>query len=93
MYQFNAELIKKYYGINFYNGTFANMREFSVERSSYLNDNALMSLLKWCGGPLKSISLTYPPEEEDPLTRLKPRWTIQPLKNYIERFGVSKSYY
>jgi hypothetical protein len=53
MYSFNSELIKKYYGVNFYNGNFANMQELVVEKSCYLTDTALWCLIKWCGGSLK----------------------------------------
>lgn len=53
MYSFNSELIKKYYGIHFNNGTFANLQHLSIQCSSSLTDSALGSILKWCGGSIR----------------------------------------
>jgi len=40
----------------------------------------------------RSLTLSYPPEKyQDPLTRLKPRWTLQPLVEYFERFGYTRN--
>ncbi|CAL8106850.1 unnamed protein product [Orchesella dallaii] len=117
MYSFNSELIKKYYGIHFNNGTFANLQDLTIECSASLTDSALWSILKWCGGSVRytvyiifklciymifliwitfqdifeifrSLTLTSPPDA-DVLTRLKPRWSIDSIKNYFERFGYT----
>lgn len=88
MYSFNSELIRKYYGIHFNNGAFANLKDLSIESSSSLTDTALWSILKWCGGSIKSLTLTSP-MDEDVLTRLKPRWSVDSIKNYFDRFGYT----
>ncbi|CAG7667287.1 unnamed protein product [Allacma fusca] len=93
MYSFNSEMIKKYYGIHFRNGTFVKLHELTIDKSYFLTDNALWSLLKWCGGSIHKLALTCGPEDhEDTLSRLKPRWSIEPIQNYTSRFGYSGNF-
>jgi hypothetical protein len=69
------------------------MESLQIERSSFLTDNALWSLLKWCGSALHSLTLTCGPEEKDDnLSRLKPRWTMEPIENFASRFGYSGNF-
>ena len=93
MYSFNSEMIKKYYGIHFRNGTFVKLHELTIDKSYFLTDNALWSLLKWCGGSIHKLALTCGPEDhEDTLSKLKPRWSIEPIQNYTNRFGYSGNF-
>jgi len=93
MYSFNSELIRKYYGIHFRNGTFSKLQTLTIERTSFLTDNALWSILKWCGSALNSLTLSCGHDEnDDNLSRLKPRWTLEPVENFANRFGYSGNF-